>query len=120
MFEVKSTRSRTFNEEGLRQIQEWMTTGLYEHQKDYKGIFVGNSDTETPWLEREFPFEANWIRTAERQEVSAILSETPYIVWTLDAQGTLDRDAFWRELFETNGVMDRDAWRARYSAPSEP
>jgi hypothetical protein len=106
VLEVKSTKHEFFDESGLRQLADWKFRGVMQRQQKYKGICVGLSSVEKPVEDRPYPFNANWAKQATLQEIVAIRAEDLYVVYCLDQRGALDRDAFWRQVFTTDGVFD--------------
>jgi hypothetical protein len=109
VLEVKGTRNDQFDEGGLRQLSEWIYRGAQEREKAYKGIFIGNSATEKPLGERPNPFSSNWRRTAILQNLAAITTEDLYAVYAANQAGLIDRESFWRQLFEASGPIDVSA-----------
>jgi hypothetical protein len=106
VLEIKSTRSSTFDEQGLRQLEEWKLNGE-QRGKDFKGIFIGSRDLGRPVAERSTePFGVGWRRSAAKRDIVGVLTETLYIGLALHAEGRLDVDRFWRDLFATGGVFN--------------
>lgn len=106
VLEVKSTRSETFDEQGLRQLEEWKLNGE-QQGKDYKGIFVGSRDIGRPvHSRRDDPFSSGWKRSATKRDNVGVLTEALYAALALHAESKLDVEAFWRGLFEAKGPLD--------------
>lgn len=106
VLEVKSTRNPQFDEQGLRQLLDWINRGVELRQKKYKGIFVGSNSVDEPIDERPWAFSDSWMKSAELHEIVAIKAEDLYVVHVLNASGKLDTGEFWRRLFGTRGVFD--------------
>lgn len=111
VLEVKSTRNDQFGEEGIRQLLDWVNRGVQLRQKRYKGIFVGNSAVEKPVTERPWPFSDNWRKSAEVGQLVALQSSDLFLIYFLAAKGKLNRDEFWSQLFNTDGVFDMGRYR---------
>jgi len=108
VLEIKGTRKNQFSLEGLRQLMEWKKRGILNRQKKYKGIFVGNSGAEKEVSEREVPFADPWTATAKLDDIAVLNTCDLYKLYRLDCEGNLDRNQFWRALFQTNGVFSLD------------
>jgi hypothetical protein len=104
--EVKSTRNDQFGEDGIRQLLDWVNRGVHLRQKRYKGIFVGNSAVEKHVNQRPWPFSDNWKKSAEVGQLAALRSSDLLLLYCLAASRKLNRDEFWDQLFNTNGVFD--------------
>ncbi|MCP3898516.1 MAG: hypothetical protein GY707_02150, partial [Desulfobacteraceae bacterium] len=111
VLEIKSTKSDTFSDEGRKQLLDWIDRGRTFRQKNYKGIFIGNSAVDKPHKERHGAFSDSWSKAAELSEICALKTEDLYSLYLLNAKGKLDRDKFWRSLFETNGIFDMGNYR---------
>lgn len=105
VLEVKSTRSDTFGEDGRKQLLDWIDRGRTLRQKNYKGIFIGNSAVDKPFKERPWAFSDSWTKAAELSMICAMKTEDLYVIHLLNARGTIDIDEFWRQLFGTNGIF---------------
>jgi hypothetical protein len=106
VLEVKSTRSDQFGEDGIRQLLDWIDRGIQLRQKKYKGIFIGNSCVDKPVTERPWPFSDSWCKSVELHSMCALTTKDLYIVHLLKSTGKLDLDAFWQDIFQTNGILD--------------
>ena len=109
VLEVKSTANKTFTEQSLRQVSEWKDRGRIMRHKTYKGIVVGGADVGTPPEERQSPFSPSYIGSAELGEVAVIKADDLFHILELDSQSLLDRDAFWRLVFSTKGIVNFDS-----------
>ena len=114
VLEVKGTRSRQFKEDGLRQLGTWINRGIELEQRRYKGLFVGNADIGTRPERRKSPFSAGFASHAELHSFAAITSTDLFRVLQENRAGALDRETFWRELFETDGVYIHQPHRAAF------
>ena len=113
VLEIKSTRSDTFNMDGLRQLLEWINNGKIERGNDYKGLFIGNSSVDKPISEREWAFPDNWMKAAKLSKICAFKTEELYLFHVLKAVGKLNLDELWKDIFETNGVLNtKKYWHA--------
>jgi len=113
VLEIKSTKSDTFSEEGRKQLLDWIDRGRTLRQKNYKGIFIGNSAVDKPSKERPWAFSDSWSKAAELSEICALKTENLYVIHLLNARGKMDLDKFWRDLFDTNGIFDmKNYWDA--------
>jgi hypothetical protein len=106
VLEVKSTRSDEFGEGGRKQLLDWIDRGRTLREKNYKGIFIGNSAVDKPLGERSWPFNSNWTKAAELSRICALRTEDLYVIHLLKAQNVVEMDSFWTDLFETDGVLD--------------
>ena len=119
VLEIKSTKSDTFSEEDRKQLLDWIDRGRTLRQKNYKGIFIGNSAVDKPHKERHWAFSDSWSKSAELSEICALKTEDLYSLHLLNARGKMDRDKFWRDLFETNGIFDMKNYRDALSLKEE-
>jgi hypothetical protein len=106
VLEVKSTRSDTFGEDGRKQLLDWIDRGRTLRQKNYKGIFFGNSAVDKPIKERPWAFSDSWTKAAVLSMICAMKTEDLYLVHLLNARGTINIDEFWKKLFGTNGIFE--------------
>lgn len=106
VLEIKSTKSDQFNEDGRKQILDWIDRGIRLREKKYKGIFIGNSAVDKPLNERPWAFSDSWQKSAKLSEICVIKTEDLYMIYLLKQGGKLDTSKFWKILFETNGVFD--------------
>jgi len=112
VLEVKGTEKNAFDERGLRQLAEWVSRGIERRHKTYKGIFVGNASVAVPPVDRTNPFGANFATNASLRGYAAIKSEDLYAAYCLKKLGRLDVERFWRDLFQTNGIVDSAPYHA--------
>jgi hypothetical protein len=106
VIEVKSTRSDQFSEDGRKQLLDWIDRGRTMRQKNYKGLFIGNSAVDKNFKERPWAFSDSWTKAAELSGICALKTEDLYVIHLLNARGSIEIDDFWRDLFETNGIFD--------------
>lgn len=106
VLEIKSTKSDQFNEDGRKQLLDWIDRGIRLREKKYKGIFIGNSAVDKPLKERPWSFSDSWQKSAKLSEICAIKTEDLYTIYLLKQGGKLDTNKFWKEFFETNGIFD--------------
>jgi hypothetical protein len=106
VLEVKSTKNEEFDEYGMKQLLEWINRGVQLRRKKYKGIFVGSNSVEEEAGTRKNGFGDGWKKSAELHNIVAIKSEDLYRLYELKKQGLLDTEAFWEEVFSTNGIFD--------------
>lgn len=106
VLEVKSTRADEFGEAGRKQLLDWIDRGRTLREKNYKGIFVGNSAVDKHLRERPWAFSDNWTKAAKLSGICALKTEDLYVVHLLKARDVINMDDFWQNLFETNGVLD--------------
>lgn len=104
VLEIKSTRKDHFTEDGRKQTVDWVQKGISEREKKYKGIFIGNSAVDKPINSRVNPFSESWAKAARLSEICAFTTAQLFLAYELDCRGELDRDAFWKAIFECNGV----------------
>ncbi len=105
VLEIKSTKADTFSEDGRKQLLDWIDRGRTLRDKNYKGIFIGNSAVDKPWKERPWAFPDNWVKAATLSGICALKTEDLYVVHLLKSKGLVDLDGFWQEVFQTNGVF---------------
>jgi hypothetical protein len=106
VLEVKSTRSDQFGEDGRKQLLDWIERGRVLRQKNYKGIFIGNSAVTKPLADRPDAFSDGWKKAAELSQICAIKSEHLYIIYLLATQKKINSEEFWAQLFSTSGAFD--------------
>ncbi len=106
VLEIKSTRSDQFNEDGRKQLLDWIDRGRTIREKNYKGIFIGNSAVDKNYKERPWAFSDSWTKAAELSGICALKTEDLYVIHLLNARETIDIDDFWKNLFKTNGIFD--------------
>lgn len=106
VLEIKSTKSDQFNEDGRKQLLDWIDRGIRLREKKYKGIFIGNSAVDKRLKERPWAFSDSWQKSAELSEICAIKTEDLYLIYLLKEEGRLDINHFWVSLFGTNGIFD--------------
>jgi len=112
VLEIKSTKSETFNDMGRKQLLDWIDRGRTLHNKEYKGIFIGNSSVDIPTSDRKNPFETNWVNAAVLSRICVIKTQDIYCIYLLKLKGLVDMDQFWNELFQTNGIFDMEKYLA--------
>lgn len=110
VLEIKGTTRREFDEQGLRQLRQWVGYGI-EEGKDYKGIFIGNAAANMVPSQRREPFGANFVKNATKQGFALLKTEDLYLVYQLKSLGRFDMEAFWRQLFATKGTFDMTPYR---------
>lgn len=108
VLEIKSTRKDHFTEDGRKQVIDWVQKGISEREKKYKGIFIGNSAVDKPVDARQNPFPDSWTKSAKLSEICAFTTAQLLKAYELDRQGKLDRVAFWKSIFECNGICSFD------------
>jgi|GEM_PF-3810729 len=106
VIEIKSTRKANFDEHGLNQVANWVQRGIHEREREYKAIYVGAAQMETPAEERTDPFSDSFKKKAVMAKIAVIKSEDLFALLVTNHDGRLERDAFWKALFVTNGVFD--------------
>jgi len=89
VLEIKSTRSDTFGEDGRKQLLDWIDRGRTLREKNYKGIFIGNSAVDKPYKERPWAFSDSWAKSAELSGICAIKTEDIYVMHLLNARGVI-------------------------------
>lgn len=116
VLEIKGVDREHFDFKGLRQLTDWVSNGIDLRSKEYKGLLVGNSSLKRPPRWRVWPFNNNFVGNAEKRRHVAIRSEDLYILYLLDRRGELDREEFWRKLYETHGPFDMRPYRKKLTA----
>lgn len=106
VLEIKSTKSDQFNEDGRKQLLDWIDRGIRLKEKKYKGIFIGNSAVDKPLKNRPWAFSDSWQKSAKLSEICAIKTEDLYMIYLLKQENKLDIDKFWKAFFETNGIFN--------------
>jgi len=106
VLEIKSTKSKQFGEEGIRQLLDWISRGKLLRKKKYKGIFIGNNAISIPPDKRPNAFSDGWVKSAELSEICAIKSEELYYIYLLNSRNKINLNLFWEELFNTNGIFN--------------
>lgn len=105
VIETKGTKNDQHEMKGVRQLEQWKDEAERDRKIEHHGLFFGNSAINKPLNERPDPFPDNWVKTARNNEICAMTTETLYRAYELEVEGTLDREAFWRTVFSTNGVF---------------
>ncbi|MFN7564361.1 MAG: hypothetical protein ACK5TH_21500, partial [Prosthecobacter sp.] len=108
VLEIKSTKKDHFTEDGRKQLIDWVQRGIAQRQKKFKGIFIGNSAVDRPSEQRSNPFPDTWAKAAQLSEICAFTTTQLYQAYQKDCLGQLDRDHFWRSIFECDGVCKFD------------
>lgn len=106
VLEIKSTKNDQFGEDGRKQLLDWIDRGRTLRDKNYKGIFIGNSAVTKPINERPDAFSDSWKKNAALSQICAIKSEELYSIYHWHKQGKLNLDDFWTTLFTTSGIFD--------------
>jgi hypothetical protein len=106
VLEVKGTRNPQIGEQGLGQLAQWIARGIQKENLVYKSINVVSNHIERPLEAREPAFSASYAKHAALQHAVGVTGADLYHAYELDRAGKLDRDRFWRTLFETDGVFD--------------
>lgn len=106
VIEIKSTKGNQFSEEGRKQLLDWIDRGRTIREKNYKGIFIGNSAVDKPVDNRTWAFSDSWMKAAKLSGICAMKTEDLYVIHLLNSRGLIDMDKFWIELFEANGIFD--------------
>lgn len=110
VLEIKSTKSNQFNEDGIGQLAKWKDRGIRLRNEKYKGIFIGNNCRDKPPSQRPCPFADDWRRSADMSEICALTTEYLYKIYLLKSSKKLDINAFWSDVFQTNGVFSIDKY----------
>ena len=105
VLEIKSTKSDQFNEDGRKQILDWIDRGIRLREKKYKGIFIGNSAVDKPLNERPWAFSDSWQKSAKLSEICVIKTEDLYMIYLLKQGGKLDTSKFWKILLKQTGFL---------------
>ena len=111
VLEIKSTKSDQFDERGRKQVLDWIDRGRTLRQKNYKGIFIGNSAVDKPFHERPWAFSDSWSKAAELSGICAIKTEDLYVIHLLYLRGEINTDQFFEDVFNTNGILDMKKYR---------
>jgi len=106
VLEIKSTKSKQFGEEGIRQLLDWISRGKLLRKKKYKGIFIGNNAISIPPDKRTNAFSDGWVKSAKLSEICAIKSKELYYIYFLNSRNKVNLNLFWEELFNTNGIFN--------------
>lgn len=106
VLEIKSTKSDQFDESGRKQLLDWVDRGRTLRQKNYKGIFIGNSAVDKPVFERPWAFSDSWSKAAELSAICAMKTEDLYVIYVLKSRGEINIDQFWQDVFNTDGILD--------------
>lgn len=104
VLEIKTTEKAHLPELPIRQAVDWREKSITERGHDYKGIVIGAADVEAPPSERGDPFSHNFKKNAERNRIAVLRCEDLYHAYQLHSDGRLDSEAFFRRIFETEGI----------------
>jgi hypothetical protein len=91
--------------------------------KNYKGIFIGNSAISTPLKslgDRPDAFSDSWKRAAKLSRICAMKSEELFFIFLLHKQGKVNLDEFWTKLFATDGIFDIKPFFPKESKQTAP
>ena len=109
VLEIKSAKSDQFSEDGRRQVLDWIERGRTLRDKNYKGIFIGNSAVTKPLKirsDRPDAFSDSWKKAAKLSQICAMKSEDLFLIYLLHKQGKVNLNEFWTELFATDGIFN--------------
>jgi len=106
VLEIKSTKSKQFGEEGIKQLLDWINRGTLLRKEKYKGIFIGNNAINIPPDKRPNAFSDSWTKSAELSDICALKSEELYCIYSLNSKNKINLNLFWEELFNTNGIFN--------------
>lgn len=106
VLEIKSAKTDQFNEDGRKQLLDWIDRGRTLRNKNFKGIFIGNNAVVKPLKERTNAFSDSWKKAAELSRICAMKSEELYFIYLLHKNGRVKLDDFWTRLFSTDGIFD--------------
>jgi len=106
VLEIKSTKSKQFGEEGIKQLLHWINRGTLIRKTKNKGIFIGNNAISMLPDKRPNAFSAGWVKSAELNNICAIKSEDLYKIYLINSQKKINLNLFWEEFFNTNGIFD--------------
>jgi hypothetical protein len=117
VLEVKGTRKDQFSKRDLRQLSEWMDETSGELLAHVKGVFVGNASREDAPPRNDAMFDANNLEYARFKQMVIVRSLDLYCVVLLEGLGKLNKEEFWRELFNCAGSFSCEKYWA--TLPSE-
>ena len=106
---IASTASDHFAEDSWKQVVDGVERGRTSRNKNYKGIFVGNSSVTKPirqLSDRPNAFSGEWRNAARQHQICAMRAEELFLIYLLHKQGKLNLDQFWVTLFTTDGIFD--------------
>lgn len=109
VLEIKSAKSDQFSEDGRRRVLDWIERGRTMRDKNYKGIFIGNSAVAKPLKsrsDRPDAFSDSWKKAAKLSHICAMKSEELFLIYLLHKQGKVNLDDFWTKFFTTDGIFD--------------
>ncbi len=106
VLEIKGEDKDHFGFKPLRQLGNWIADAVESTGKPYKGLMVGNSSRTQPPSRRIWPFNSNFLNQSRSMRHAVIRSQDLYVVYLLDSRGELDREGFWRGLFDAEGPLD--------------
>ncbi|MFZ0455493.1 MAG: hypothetical protein WAM24_17240 [Ignavibacteriaceae bacterium] len=115
VLEIKSTKSDYFDENGRKQLLDWIDRGRSLRQKNYKGLFIGSNAVNKPLHERPWAFSDSWTKAAELSSICALKTEDLYFIYLLYSKKKIDIDKFWDDLFNTNGVFNMKSYFAMFT-----
>lgn len=110
VLEVKSTRSDPFDKSGIRQLGEWVARAAVDRNKEHKGIFIGNNSFDRAIEDRKPPFSLNVQQAVRTLRICALTTEYLYKIYLLKHSKKLDINAFWSDVFQTEGVFPIDKY----------
>lgn len=104
--EIKGTGRATFDQKGIRQLNDWVAEAEELVNDRVKGVFIGNSDVTKAPSERTEPFESSFIKAAERRGFATLTSEELYRALAEQVNGNDIAHKFFNLLFDAEGRMD--------------
>lgn len=105
LIEIKGVRG-PIKLDHVRQLRQWTDDALANEGLDAKGLLVANAFAATPPPERGQAVSGDTLRLAERWQQCLLTTPQLFAALVADQDRRLDRDAFWRTVFEANGLAD--------------
>jgi hypothetical protein len=85
-----------------------------EGRKAFKGLFVGNAGrTEEPRLREQLLFEESSLGLARARGCVVLRALDLYCLVVLAKLDRLDRNAFWKQFFDSKGALDCSRYLAQ-------
>jgi hypothetical protein len=103
MLEIKGKGGQVGLED-VRQLSGWMQDALAEEGWQGKGILVANAKLRDPPADRVDLVGPNALTYARNIQVCIVTTGQLYEALRQDQNGSLDRDALWQTVFETEGL----------------
>ncbi len=120
VLEIKSTEEPQCKEEDLHRLSQWVSKGIREQQKRFKGIYISSNSTDKPPKERPNPFDMTFAEISKLHQFVVITTPVLWELYVLKCARKLDLELFWNRLFLTDGLFDIKPLRPKVKPAATP